>query len=300
MAGRDQVRPMRRLARLMALLDQAGAAGATADRLVEVGDYGEKDPHSQLTLDFKRLRDQGWQIDNVAGDGEPARYRMVAGDNRLRLKLTKAQLAALQRAVILADRADLATRLGLEAEELPSGLGSEVLPRNREAVLTLALRAVQLRSLVRFVYKGKPRVVNPATVRFQHVQWYLTGVEEGGEIVKHFAVARMREVSLDSPGFARLTPEVRRLSLHPLTWEVDAPLEVTLRTSPDYVPDVERWLNEPAYTREVGTAVDLIYVVTNRAAFRARVYALGTRVEIAGPDSFRDEVLADLQDLVGL
>lgn len=300
MAGRDQVRPMRRLARLMAVLDQAGAAGATADRLVEVGDYGDKDPHSQLTLDFKRLRDQGWQIDNIAGDGESARYRMVAGDNRLRLRLTKAQLAALQRAVILADRADIAERLGLAPAELPVGLGSEVLPRNREGVLTLALRAVQLRSLIRFVYKGKPRLVNPGTVRFQHVQWYLTGVEDGSEVVKHYAVARMREVSLDAPGSARLTPEVRRLSLHPLTWEVDVPLEVTLRTTPEYVPDVERWLDAPANTREVGQSVDLTYEVTNRAAFRARVYALGTRVEIVGPDSFRDEVLADLRDLVGL
>ncbi|HEX5089108.1 MAG TPA: hypothetical protein VFV89_14970 [Nocardioides sp.] len=44
MAGRDQVRPMRRLARLMAVLDQAGRYGATADRLLAVGDYGVAAP----------------------------------------------------------------------------------------------------------------------------------------------------------------------------------------------------------------------------------------------------------------
>jgi predicted DNA-binding transcriptional regulator YafY len=284
----------------MAVLDQAGPVGATAERLIEVADYGEADPHSQLALDFKRLRDQGWQIDTITGAGEAARYRLVVGDNRLRLKLTKPQLAALHRAVILADRSDIAKRLGLEPAQLPAGVGSAVLPRDREQDLTLAIRAVQLRSLIRFSYKGKPRVVNPGTVRFQHVQWYLTGVEDGDETVKHFAVARMRDVTLDAPGSARLTPEVRRLSLHPLTWQVDDPVEVTLRTTPDYVPDVQRWLDLPAYARAEGRSADLTYVVTNRAAFRARIHALGTRVEIVGPDSFRDEVLTDLRDMVGL
>jgi predicted DNA-binding transcriptional regulator YafY len=300
MAGRDQVRPMRRLARLMAVLDQAGQLGASAERLIEVADYGDADAGSQLSLDLKRLRDQGWQIDNIAGVGEPARYRMVAGDNRLRLKLTKPQLAALQRAVILADRADLAQRLGLEPTQLPPGLGSEVLPHDREAVLTLALRAVQLRSLIRFVYMGKARVVTPGTVRFQHVQWDLTGVEDGDDLVKHFAVARMREVTLDPPGSALWTPEVRRLSLHPLTWEVDEPMQVTLRTARDHVPDVQRWLDRPAYVRTEEDSVELTYAVTNRSAFRARIYALGTRVEIVGPESFRGEVLTDLRDMVGL
>ena len=66
-----------------------------------MGEYGDADPATQLGKDLKRLRQQGWQIDNVAGKGEPAVYRMIAGDNRLRLKLTPGQLAALQRAVIL-------------------------------------------------------------------------------------------------------------------------------------------------------------------------------------------------------
>ena len=66
--GRDQVTPMRRLVRIMAVLDKAGAPGASAaQRLIEVAEYGEKDPATQLGKDLKRLRQQGWQIDNVAG-----------------------------------------------------------------------------------------------------------------------------------------------------------------------------------------------------------------------------------------
>lgn len=55
---------------------------------------------------------------------------MVVGDNRLRLrlKLSPPQLAALQRAVILAKRADLAKNLGVRPGSLPAGVGTKVLP----------------------------------------------------------------------------------------------------------------------------------------------------------------------------
>ena len=105
--GRDQVTPMRRLVRIMAVLDKAGHTGASAKRLIELGEYGAADAATQLGKDLKRLVQQGWQIDNIAGKGEPAVYRMTAGDNRLRLKLTPGQLAALQRAVILSRREDI-------------------------------------------------------------------------------------------------------------------------------------------------------------------------------------------------
>ena len=97
----------------------------------------------------------------------------------------------------------------------------------------------------------------------------------------------MSEVSLDLPGSAPDVPEVRRLSLHPLTWEVDEPVEVTLRTDPGHVPDVIRWLREP-HGREAGGRAGRPHLsVTNRAAFRARVYGLATRVQIVAPESFR-------------
>src|SRR5262245_40176244 len=243
--GRDPVKAMTRLARIMAALHDAGVVSRTKSQLIEVADYGEADPGTQLGKDLNHLRAHGWQIDNVAGTGEEARYRMVAGDNRLRLKLTPEQMAALQRAVILADRSDLAKRLGVKAATLPPGLGSAVLPDDERAELSLALQAVRLRSRIRFRYKGTPRLVHPVAVRFQHVQWYLTGVEDGGDAVKHFVVGRMSDVALDAPGSAEQTGEVHRLQLHPLLWEEDEAIDVTVRVSREYVPDVVRWLMEP-------------------------------------------------------
>ncbi len=290
---------MERLARIIAVLDAAGVVGATAERLIAVADYGEAAPQDQLSLDLRNLRKQGWQIDNVAGPGEPARYRMVSGDNRLRVRLTPAQLAALQRAVLLSQRSDLAQRLGVEPGSVPEGVGSEVLPQRESEELSLVFRAVQLGGRIRFTYKGTPRVVHPGTVRFQNYQWYFSGVEDGSDLVKHFIVGDMSAVFLDKPGTAREVSVDRRIPLHPLRWEVDEPTAVTVRTTPEYVPDVVRWLMEPDSQTETDGVVDMRYTVTHRQAFRARVYVLGSRVTIPDGGVVLEGLLDELRAMVG-
>ena len=298
--GRDQVKAMERLARIIAVLDNAGVVGATADQLLAVASYGgNAAPHDQLSADLRKLRSKGWQIDNLSGPGESGRYRMTSGDNRLVVSLDDAQRAALERAVILTERSDLAQRLGVTAGSLPEGLGSAVLPHEVGEELTLSLRAVRDRSRIRFSYKGSPRVVHPGSVRFQNYQWYLSGVEEGSDLVKHFAVSRMSEASLDGPGSAREVPEVRRIPLHPLLWQVDAPTPVTVRTTPEYAPDVVRWLMEPEARNEHDGFVDLHYTVTNREAFRARIYVLGTRVTLPDGGDVTADLVAALRRMVG-
>ncbi len=299
--GRDQVKAMERLSRIIAVLDDAGIVGVTTDKLLAVAEYGgQKAPQDQLSLDLRNLGKQGWQIDNVATPGEIGRYRMVSGDNRLRVKLTPGQMAALQRAVLLSKRADLAKRLGVQPSSLPEGVGSEVLPPAERSELTLALQAVQLSSRIFFSYKGTPRVVHPGTVRFQNYQWYLSGIEEGLDFTKHFIVGDMSDVKLDVPGSADDVPEVRQIPLHPLRWEIDDPTPVTIRTSPDYVPDVNRWLMAPdSQTAHDGT-VDMTYTVTNRQAFRARIYILGSRVTIADGGEVHDEIVDELRTMAGL
>lgn len=299
--GRDQVKAMERLSRILAVLDDAGVVGVTTDKLLAVAQYGgQASPQDQLSLGLRNLGKQGWLIENLNPRGEMGRYRMVSGDNRLRVKLTPAQMAALQRAVILSKRADLAQRLGVQPRSLPDGVGSEVLPPAERSELSLALQAVQLSSRIRFSYKGTPRVVHPGTVRFQNYQWYLSGVEEGLDFIKHFIVGDMSDVTLDAPGSADDVPEVRRIPLHPLRWAIDEPTPVTIRTSPDYVPDVIRWLMAPDSQTAHDGVVDMAYTVTNRQAFRARVYVLGSRVTIADGGEVRDEIVDELRTMVGL
>ena len=56
---------------------------------------------------------------------------------------------------------------------------------------------------------------------------------------------------------------VRRIPLHPLSWEVDDPTPVTVRTTPEFVPDVVRWLMAPYSQTEHDGVVDMSYTVTS-------------------------------------
>lgn len=298
--GRSAVKAMQRLARILAVLDDAGVVGATTERLLEVAEYGDAAPQDQLGLDLKNLRKQGWQIDNIAPKGTPGRYRMVSGDNRLRVRLTAEQRSALQRAVLLAERDDLAKRLGVPSANVPEGIGGIKIRKPKGDSLSLALQSVQLRSRIRFTYKGTARLVHPGAVRFQNYKWYLSGIEDGADLLKHFVVSEMSAIALDVPGTAAEVPAVRRIPLHPLRWEVDPPSRVTLRTAPDFVPDVVRWLDAPDSQVEREDAVELSYIVTHRHAFRARLYVLGPRVTIVQGAEVYDEMLDELRVMAGL
>ena len=182
--GRDQRAPMERLVRIAATLRERGTVGETGERLAEIAGFDGERPMDQLKRDIRSLTDQGWQIDNIAGQGEPARYRMRTVDNRLRVRLTPPQQRALQRAVLLADRDDLIDRLGLgdsstRGSPHEAGVVAGVPTTGHDALLATVLQAVRMGSLLRFTYKGTPRVVHPESVRSQNGTWYLRGQEDG-------------------------------------------------------------------------------------------------------------------------
>lgn len=301
--GREQREPMERLVRLAAVLHHAGERGVLGSELIRIAGFaGGADPGSQLAREFRHMRTVGWSIENIAEPGEPARFRMTSVDNRLRLRLTPAQQAALRRAVLLADRADLVRRLALVEGEEAAAAPAIVPVADPDPGLDVVLRAVRHRALLRFRYAGTDRVVHPASLRAVDGTWYLRGREEGGDIIKTFVVARMGDPVSDVPGSATTPAPVRHVGLDPMGWQVDPPVEVTLRTAERFVPDVVAWLGEPAARsgpERAEGAVDLTYRVSHRAALRRRLVELGTRVRIVSPDSIRDELIAELAEMAG-
>lgn len=307
--GRDQREPMERLVRIAAVLSANSAHGVEGQRLLELAGFSGADPMSQLKRELRHLERQGWQIENVGESGDRAVYRMKTVDNRLRVRLTPAQQTALRRAVLLADRGDLVERLGLPEESRPSEVTAAAAvarPRagTEEETLAFVVRAVRDRCVLRFGYKGTARVVHPESLRTQNGTWYLRGVEEDDlaadhPLVKTFVVGRMKDPELGAPESAQPLPAVRHTGLHPMTWEIDPPVDVTLQTTAAFEPDVRRWLGEPvAVTPAAGDAemVRMTYRVTHRAALRARLNELGRRVRIVGPEDVRAEVVAELAD----
>lgn len=296
--GGKQREPMERLVRLAAALHRAGKRGLPATNLVEIAGFDGADPVSQLGREFRHLRELGWQIDSIGGEGEAGIYRMVTVDNRLRLKLTPGQQAALLRAVLLANRDDLVERLGLPVEAATPEVIAAV-PVIGDEALTVVTQALRLNCLLRFRYKGSDRVVHPQSVRTQHGKWYLRGREDGEDLVKAFVVSRMSNVAADELGTATRLEPSRHTGLHPMTWQVDPPVEVTLRAPADFVPDVRRWLGDPQSVTETEAGVELVYVVTHRAALRSRIYELGPRVDLLGPDDVGAEIHDELAQMAG-
>jgi predicted DNA-binding transcriptional regulator YafY len=214
------------------------------------------------------------------------------------LRLTPAQLRALQRAVLLADRGDLVARLGLSGEAVvPADFGVAVSNFGYDQILDTVLTAVRHRALLEFDYKGTPRTVHPESVRSQNSTWYLRGQEDDDPDgpVKAFVVARMDRVSAGDPGTARRVEPTRHSGLHPMSWQVDEPVDVTLRAAAAFEADVRRWLGTPKEVVADGEDRVMTYRVTNRAALRPRLYELGRRVRLEGPEEIRSEVIADLR-----
>ncbi|HWJ67550.1 MAG TPA: WYL domain-containing protein [Nocardioides sp.] len=299
--GRDQRAPMERLVRIAAMLQERPEQGVSADTLVRVAGFHGDAARDQLKREIRYLEDQGWRIENVAPQGETAVYRMTTVDNRLRVKLSPEQQAALRRAVLLADRADLVRRLGLPESSQPSsqpaGTPAASVRAAEPEALSLVVDAVKDGAVLRFGYKGTPRVVHPESLRNHNGTWYLRGVEDTDPHaqVKTFVVSRMVDADSDDPHTARPVPAAHHTGLHPMSWEIDPPVEVTLRALAHFEPDVRRWLGEPLSVEPDGADAVLIrYRVTHRAALRARLNELGERVRIVGPPEVRAEVVAAL------
>jgi hypothetical protein len=85
------------------------------------------------------------------------------------------------------------------------------------------------------------------------------------------------------------------LTLHNLA---DEPVDVTVETTPAHRNQVETLLGTPSYHEVDDDVVRLTIRVTHRSAFRHRVYELGPRVRVLGPESIRSELLTELESLL--
>lgn len=297
--GRDQRAPMERLVRLIGVLT-AHPGGVPVDVLLTAlaigpgaGDGGDEARRRMLSRDLEHLNALGYDVRNVADRGAEAVYLMRARDNRLQVHLTAQQRGELLRAALAAGLQGMEAHLGTD----PAAGGAATAG---SGALDLVQRAVTRRCRVHLTYKGSRRVVEPDAVHSGPSGWYLRGHEVGSDIGKEFVVSRMSDVELEAPGTAPPAgaQPVRR-SLDPLTWQVDRPTEVVLEVPSEHRVLAENLLGVPRSTERVDGTVTLRYVVTNRRVFRYRVYELGTRVRVVGPDDVRAELLDELRAFVG-
>lgn len=303
--GRDQLGPIERLVRMLAVLEGAGKQGATQEQLLEVAKYGasgQDERRRMLNRDIKYLNESGWDIRNVAAQGTSARYVLAPRDIRLRVELNPDEQAELARAGRLAGVDEFAEAVGTTAQPVEPTSGSGAPRAEPDVQLAMCLEAAARRRVVQFLYKGRARTVHPRVVRPGPSGWYLVGREHGAVAEKHFVVDRMRNVVFDKPGTAmpaEPAEEIGGSTLDPATWEVDPPVDVNVETRTEFAEQV-RLAIRPVVSEDVqGDRTVLTIRVTNRFAFRLRIYGLGTRVRVLGPEEVRAEMLDELRQLAG-
>lgn len=301
--GRDQLGPMERLTQILTMLSHAPSRTLAADQILAVVHYGAdtvEDQRDQLRRDVRHLESLGWEITNIASAGEPARYRLVAVDNRLRVQFTPEQRAELLRAALAAGLTDLVDDLGGQDGDQDAADEVEVLTGREPPALELAHRAVAQHCLLHFRYRDKQRAVHPHGLHVRPGGWYLVGTEDGDTAPKTFVVTRMSQVEIGEPGTAVVPQRAARPQLDPITWLVDPPMEAVVVTSRDHRPHVEAMVGRAvASEQRADGTVRLTIPVTHRAAFRRRLYELGSRVLLVGPHEIRDEVRAELAAVAG-
>lgn len=278
--GRHPLEAVDRLLRVLAELEAAGASGVRQQRLVRLSGYAaaSEAPRRLLARDVGELNRAGWEIITI-GSGSGLRYVLTACGTRVPLRLDRAQEAALLRATRPARNA---------AGESQAAAG-----------FADCVRAVGARAVLSFEYRGRARQVDPAAVLPGPAGWYLVGRENGRAEDGYFAIGRMRDVAVGAAGSATIPNVARRGGHDPLSWLVDPPEEVQVRAAARLADEVEQVLG-PAMRREhSGDDVVLTIAVTHQAAFRQRLYGLGGRVEVLGPDRVRASIIAELSHLAG-
>jgi hypothetical protein len=278
-AGRDQIGPMERLVRILICLSDAGPKGVRVRKLLRMADLDDDTEanRAQLRRQLGLLRQGGWNIRNIAPDGEDARYVLDVDDNRLAVLLNPGERAAL-RQVLREAEADLAAP--------PEFLGA-------------IQHAVQDRCLLRFTYKGVRRAVHPDALYASQSGWVLVGREDSGRITKEFVAARMSRVRIDDPGSADPPDELGLRSLDPMSFAIDPPVTVTLGVPADFAADVLRLMSGGEVVGTDRGEVIIDRVVTNRAAFRSRLFELGMRVRVLSPPELVSEIVANLRAVAG-
>lgn len=301
--GRDQLGPIERLVRVLAVLENAGEQGAGLDKLLAAASYGAADPDDQrrmLGKDISHLNKAGWDIENVAGAGTDARWVLRTRDIRLRVELTPAQQAELARAARLGGVDDFADYVGVSTEPPDQAIAGSPATAEPDVNLVLCLEATAQRREVQFIYKQRPRTVHPRVVQPGPSGWYLVGWEEASGIEKFYVIARLDNLVLGKRGTAKPAAETAGRSLDPATWDVDPPTDVQVETTPDFADQVSLAMRPVTARTDDGERTVLTIRVTNRGAFRNRLYALGTRVRVIGPDDVRAEIVDELTGMAAV
>lgn len=295
-----KIPPLERVIKVMTMLAEADASGVAVDDLVAAAGYGGAldGQREQLARDLRQLSRNGWRISNIAGPGHPARYRLEHGDPRVQLHFTDDQRREFAR---------VAAMVGIDADRVGQSVAGDdgavrvTVAKAPAYTLALATHGHEHRCLLRFTYRDRDRVVASDAIWLHQGRWYVVGREVAPSAdaaaqpqAKNFRIDRMSELRLDRPGSAGVVAASPEFNVDPLTFRQGEPITAEVAVPPEHRGYAERRLGAATGATDSGDEVVLRIPVINRTTFRNRLYELGTRVRLVGPEQLREEVRADL------
>ncbi len=278
--------------------------------VAEVPGYPEgHEAHRQaFERDKVLLRDEGISVETIAIDGDDQYgYRILPSTFFLPdLGLSPEEEAALNLAVAgvhlgSESGGDALRKLGMvELRDVQpvAAVGSV-------AGLDRLFQAIASKAEVKFDYFGEQRTVIPARLRFAQGHWYLAGFSKERGAGRNFRVDRIQgEIKLRPPGSAMLD------DLEPISLELpDEPWSDAAGSSEStqitvWVDSLYAWrvANEVGADRVRERGADGSIVVSldvaSEEVARSWVLSFLEHVEVLGPPSFREDVVAWLRDVV--
>jgi proteasome accessory factor B len=160
--------------------------------------------------------------------------------------------------------------------------------------------AVRRRATVSFDYRGDPRRVAPALLRFRGGWWYLVGFDLEKKASRTFRVDRMDGPPTVGVAGSAVVPDDfdPTVALPEEPWRMGeeevVPVDVLVDAglAPLVVAEVG---DTTVHQRRPDGAVVLRLEVTNVAALRSWVLELGEHAEVLAPDSVRGAMVAWLE-----
>lgn len=292
--GRDQGEAMKRHVRLLTRLAQAAPGWVNRDTLMRELGYSPASARDAIARDVKILVDRGWAIEK-RGEGTDMAHRLLNQDPRLNTLLTEQQIAQLARAVSQAGQNPAA--LGLPTQGTTASVTTPI-----ESDLSVAfhveeaLHALQHQCLLHVEYKGQIRDLHVDDVRRTGTgRWRIIARDDG--VQKVFRVDRIESLRVGAPGSAS-PPQPVTKHADPLTIPEGDPITAVVATDTVHEARVIRELGSPDARTQEGEEIELRIPVINRWLWRQRLYQLGTRVRLIGPDELRDEIRRELRGFV--
>lgn len=303
---------------VQAALARAGAKGLDTGAVArELG--LDDDPQSDrvrkaVGRTINALRATGLNIRNVTpiGSGQ-ARYVLDPTDPRLALSLSdedRAQLARVAQWIDERDAADILQPTPASSGSTPAAVWDRRKPA--PAALDILVDALHTRSNVDFTYlsgtKKRDRTMAPldlhATAGVAHVRGVdvaLDPATDESAAVRVFRVdriARAATLGLGSAAKYISRAPAAPLAVDPLRWVTPSgPVQATLACAPAHAATVRAALGRaPEYSETIdGDTCTVTVGSRNAEAVIGRVIELRTRVRILGPETFRQQVVAQLR-----